>query len=935
MLLILLLHTIISFKGLAGGAEPETLCTAYACFTVHADWVNFEEARLNCFDKGGYLMTVRDAEEEDVVLSLLSKIHRRNQDRILRFWIGLKLHKGDCVLPDQSLKGFKWVSGEEDSHYSKWEQEPVNTCTEERCVRIHYLASGQNQLRWTAKSCKEPAFYMCKFYFKGMCKALMLLGPGNITYMAPFSSELRQSDTQSLPLGTSAEITCGSHKAHYSVCTGADGAFHWTLRGPFCKAGRPTCAFNNGGCEHFCSQASDEVRCFCKDGYELEEDGFFCRMKAVCGINTCEHQCIMGASGYSCKCPDGLKLDANLHSCSDIDECQFQPCGDQLCINTHGSYTCVCKEGFKMVAGRCRDVDECAQPRCKHTCLNFLGSFSCHCNTGFALSEDGHSCIDVDECVRNRCEFKCVNTLGSFLCTCPQSFQLDTNGMTCSPAVTTTAAIPLNDHTTENRKQESVTRTTTEVQHHLPQTGAPPAFVANITQQSNISMASSLADIFNSRVMICVLGSVIPLILVIGMTLIIAVYRCNHAEEAKEAKKSDTTDEYCWVSSGLDPRLEKLYNSILTDDLLNMTSLNLNAQLTQLHVLMLCCLLAALKQAEACEPVCINSDCVTVNQDRMDFSMAEEACRARNGELMVLQSEKDQKILEAIGQSVPGHVWIGLRLPAGICSNLSVPLRGYAWRSHHVHRGFIPSFVTWKDSTQVCSVHCVSLSNDLKWTERLCSDKIDGFLCTTDHKNACQAQEAADANTFQSANSCSDAPCEHICTDVPGSYKCSCFQGYIPKIEDPHQCQVHCTEETCPAICANLHAGTSCICPEGFIMNKTFCVDIDECEMEQCDQKCKNTYGSFVCACWEGFKLKDHIKCIRAEEDIVIPTDPVQQPSNHTVKMSPAAGHFLWVWILVAVGVVVVIFGVRFYVIKRQEFRERNPQRTTPHEDEC
>lgn len=566
MLLIFLLQLINSLEGFSG-AEYETLCTTNTCFTLHMDRGSFEKAGQSCVHNGGYLMTVRDREEEDVLRSLLSQIQRQRQDRALEVWIGLKLHRGDCVLASNALRGFKWVSGEENSHYSNWGKEPVVTCTEERCVRVHYTSSGQNQLKWSDGRCKSPALYACKFYFKGMCQPLALLGPGQITYTAPFSEEPEKNEMQSFPLGTYAEIVCSDQQSHYSVCSGIDDIYRWNAPGPFCKIGKQNCAINNGGCGHLCHQDADEVRCFCKQGYDLDEDGLTCRIKHLCDVDTCEHQCVMGGSGYSCKCPEGFKLDANQRNCSDIDECQSQACEHHLCVNTRGSYTCACKDGYEMVDGKCSDMDECAQSRCEHSCSNSIGSFSCYCNEGFTLSEDDHSCVDINECVNNRCQFKCVNTIGSFLCACPGGFHMETDGSTCAPDMTETSAASSAEEETQENFTESLTRTTVELQHQSPHTDAPHPGLVNVThgdQLNNTSLMTSFAKTANSRVIICVLGSVIPLLLLVTVTFV-TIFRYSRSKE--EAKKNTTTDGYCWVSSGLDPRLEKLYESILTDDL--------------------------------------------------------------------------------------------------------------------------------------------------------------------------------------------------------------------------------------------------------------------------------------------------------------------------------------------------------------------------------
>lgn len=610
MWLILTLWLTSSFDGLSG---HETLCTSNACFTLHMDRLSFGKARESCVEHGGHLMTVRDREEEEVLRSLLSQIQTaKHPDRELKFWIGLRLHRGHCVISGKTLRGFQWVSGEGDSHYSNWEKEPVHTCTSDRCVSVRYSVSGENALKWTDGACKGPSLYVCQFYFKGMCKPLALLGPGQITYTAPFSAEPQNPDMQTFPMATYADILCSDQQRHYSVCLERDAGYNWNNPGPFCRATTQTCDTDNGGCQHLCLQDSDGgVRCACKEGYSLAQDAVTCSIKDLCDADTCEHLCVMGEAGYFCKCPHGFKLDANQRTCSDIDECQSQVCEDQLCLNSPGSYSCTCKEGYKMMDGECVDIDECAQLRCDHSCSNSAGSFSCHCDQGFTLSQDGYSCEDINECDRGPCQHECVNIRGSFLCTCPQGSHLDSDGSSCAPDGTEITEASSSDSAEEERHEnvveslpestmelqdqsphtdpqsnssvvtkaaetdisggiitESLTGTTVELQHQSPHTDAPPPGLPgpeHTDQQSNTSVVTSFTKSINSRVIICVLGSVVPLVVLIALTLAIAIFRCSRIK--KEAKKNTTADGYCWVSSGLDPRLEKLYESIKTDDL--------------------------------------------------------------------------------------------------------------------------------------------------------------------------------------------------------------------------------------------------------------------------------------------------------------------------------------------------------------------------------
>uniref|UniRef100_H3CU14 Thrombomodulin n=1 Tax=Tetraodon nigroviridis TaxID=99883 RepID=H3CU14_TETNG len=455
-MLLIFLWLLADTLNSTSSAEQETLCTNSTCFTVHMVKVSFEVARQSCEHSGGYLMIVRDEEEENVLRCLLSKIRRQHQERAKTFWIGLKLHKGDCVLADEALRGFRWISGE-DSSYSNWKKEPVRTCTSEKCVSVLHTSS-EKQLKWTAGQCALSRFYVCKFYFQGMCKSLTLMGSGQVSYTAPFSDKPQSYKMQLLPFGTYAEISCSNQQSQSSVCRETEHGYQWTDPGPFCKAEEQNCMIHNGGCEHLCQQEAGGVQCYCKEGYSLEEDGFSCRSAETdeCEQLRCHHGCSNHSGSLSCCCEQGFSLSEDGRSCVDINKCDNGVCQIR-CVNNEGSLWCTCYSNYyitKELLDSCViSAEGCLTGPCEHVCTDVKGGFTCSCFAGFIPDrkdpkrcklhcaqkkcpavcdvETGGSCYcpegfirednfchDFDECFTQGCDHVCHNTYGSFKCSC-------------------------------------------------------------------------------------------------------------------------------------------------------------------------------------------------------------------------------------------------------------------------------------------------------------------------------------------------------------------------------------------------------------------------------------------------------------------------------------------------------------------------------------
>ncbi|XP_039085354.1 hemicentin-2 [Hyaena hyaena] len=98
-----------------------------------------------------------------------------------------------------------------------------------------------------------------------------------------------------------------------------------------------------------------------------------------------------------------------------------------------------CPAGFIRQNGVCTDLDECrVRNSCQHACLNTEGSYRCLCPEGYRLLPSGRNCQDINECEENDIECgpsqMCFNTRGSYQCVdtpCPATYRQGSSPGTC------------------------------------------------------------------------------------------------------------------------------------------------------------------------------------------------------------------------------------------------------------------------------------------------------------------------------------------------------------------------------------------------------------------------------------------------------------------------------------------------------------------------
>ncbi|XP_078719814.1 signal peptide, CUB and EGF-like domain-containing protein 2 isoform X3 [Lampetra fluviatilis] len=130
------------------------------------------------------------------------------------------------------------------------------------------------------------------------------------------------------------------------------------------------------------------------------------------------------------------------------------------------------------------------------------------------------------------------------------------------------------------------------------------------------------------------------------------------------------------------------------------------------------------------------------------------------------------------------------------------------------------------------------------------------------------------ADRDECAESTDDCHIDAICQNTAQAYRCICkpgFKGDGTHCEDIDECDSDYTGG-CVHECINIPGNYRCTCYDGFMLAEDGhnCFDVDECEVNNggCQHVCVNTMGSYECLCKEGFFLSDNQHtCIHRSEE--------------------------------------------------------------------
>ncbi|KXJ14695.1 Fibrillin-2 [Exaiptasia diaphana] len=120
--------------------------------------------------------------------------------------------------------------------------------------------------------------------------------------------------------------------------------------------------------------------------------------------NDCTFCPKQGTAEYKRICPGGPGFIPNPNTTVivDVDECKELPgiCSEGRCLNSLGSFSCICPAGQKhdLKTGRCVDIDECREYPyicgVDGKCINTPGGHNCICPPNQILDQETKLCID-------------------------------------------------------------------------------------------------------------------------------------------------------------------------------------------------------------------------------------------------------------------------------------------------------------------------------------------------------------------------------------------------------------------------------------------------------------------------------------------------------------------------------------------------------------
>ncbi|XP_029819725.1 LOW QUALITY PROTEIN: fibrillin-2 [Manacus vitellinus] len=651
-----------------------------------------------------------------------------------------------------------------------------------------------------------------------------------------------------------------------------------------CSSGENLCQRNAD-----CINIPGSYRCECSTGYKLSPSG------ACVGRNECQE--------IPNVCSHGDCVDTDIDECSSL---VGQVCRNGQCINSVGSFQCLCQEGYDRTPDgkNCVDINECVSlpGTCSPgTCQNLEGSFRCICPPGYEVQND--NCIDINECEEepNICLFgTCTNTPGSFQCVCPPGFVLSDNGRRCFDTRQSfcftrfdngKCSVPKAFNTTKARcccskmpgegwgdpcelcpQEGNVAFQELCPYGHgaIPGPGDTREDVNECSENLGVCINGACINTDGSFRCECPFGYNLDYTGVncvdineCSLNPLLCAFRCINTFGSYE----------CTCPSGYALREDRRMCRDLDECAEGLHDCESRGMLCKNLIGTFMCICPPGMQrrpdGEGCTDenecrtkpgICPNGRCVnTAGSYRCDCNEGFEVSPSGTECIDTRQGFCFTEVLQTMCQMSSTNR--NLVTKSECCCNSGrswgpqcelCPLPGTAQYKKMCPHG--PGYSTDGRDIDECKV----LPNLCRNGQ--CINSIGSFRCH------CRLGYTADitGTACVDLDECNQSPkpCNFICKNTEGSYQCSCPRGYILQedgkiCKDLDECSTK--QHNCQFLCVNIIGGFNCKCPPGFTQHHSSCIDNNECTAQPslCGAKgqCLNTPGSYNCECQKGFSL--------------------------------------------------------------------------------
>ncbi|CAJ1074911.1 complement component C1q receptor-like [Xyrichtys novacula] len=351
---------------------------------------NFNQAVKRC--SPAVLTTLATQQEVSRVLALISGTMLGQKQNNFTFWIGLQRKKQECVADSRPLKGFRWIQdGSEDSEVSRWAESPEYTCTSLHCAALKGEFNGTAVSEWglIAVSCRTSYQFICKSSLKRAPDRGTAAGQGQETTIP--EPELSTSEPPE-PTTTEPEPAAPTTPEPEPEPEPAAS----TTQKPEPEPGL------DHGTEHEQPAPPDPYH----NNPDTRPEPQVPDPDPVTGAGSCERPTTAESSGIRSfiQNPDNssrIQVECWPSVLVEL-HCSGRPSMWRLLDDSPANFSAVClpcEPGFqKDSLGDCVDIDECGSGApCRHSCLNTEGSFRCVCSdeNGKHQDEDSDTCREM------------------------------------------------------------------------------------------------------------------------------------------------------------------------------------------------------------------------------------------------------------------------------------------------------------------------------------------------------------------------------------------------------------------------------------------------------------------------------------------------------------------------------------------------------------